>query len=114
MISPIQTAIVVIAALGIAGAVANTYRLSAAVDRAHAELSDCQLKAERLQDTINEQNRAVERWKKTASDAQERAKAALAQVDERQAVVDRLTGFERRSDESECDATKRLILEYRQ
>lgn len=104
--------------------VANTYRLSAAVDREHAKLVTCAAEKQRLEATvtelrgaITEQNSAVDSWKQTAAAAQERAAKALEQVDaaeaSRRAVSARLDAFQRAAGESECEATRRLLLEYR-
>lgn len=97
--------------------VANTYRLSAAVDRARAELAQCAAERQSLQDAVNEQNAAVERWERSAFEARERATRALAEVEaaehSRRAVKERLEAYERQAGESECDAARRVIQEYR-
>ena len=97
--------------------IANTYRLSAAVDRARADLAQCGAERDRLQDAIDEQNKAVEAMRKAAQDAQQRAAKALADVQAmehaRAHVSERLEAFRRRSGETECDASRRLIQEYR-
>lgn len=101
----------------VSGAIANTYRLSAAVDREHAKLVQCQADKKSLQDAINDQNDAIVAWKKAASEATERASAAQAEVDRleqsRKQVLADLDVWVRRANENECEATKRLLLEYR-
>lgn len=116
-ISPLRSYIYAGLAVLFALMVANTYRLSSAVDRAEADLVQCGADRDRLQSAIEEQNKAVEEMRKTAIDARERAdkalKEALAEERTRADISARLAAFQRRAGESECDASRRLIQEYR-
>lgn len=107
----------------IAGVVANTYRLSAAVDREHADLVQCQsdntiLKSnvETLEGAVKDQNTAIDKWKGLANSAASAAETAMAEADRlaasRKQVQADLETWKRRAGENECDATRRLLLEY--
>lgn len=97
--------------------IANTYRLSAAVDRAEAKLATCQSEQESLKAALEEQNVAVEEMKQGAEKAKARAEKALADAEaaekSRQLIEARLLSFKRLAGESECDAAARILLEYR-
>lgn len=97
--------------------IANTYRLSAAVDRARADLAECQATTIKLRVAIDDQNRAVDELKASADEAQQRAARAMEDVEHaeraRQAVQSRLADFKRKDGEDECSATRRILSEYR-
>lgn len=99
------------------GMVANTYRLSSAVDRAKLELVECQAANEKLTTALDEQNGAVKAWKAAAVANTARADAALAEVDRlaaaRRQVQADLETWKRRAGENECEAARRMLLEYR-
>lgn len=106
-----------------AGLVANTYRLSGEVDSARSDLSaaqanlkTCRESNARLDSAINTQNAEIDRLSRAANVSQERAKEAIAKADEaaktRESVRTRLQIFHRAPDETDCTATRRLLLEY--
>jgi len=107
----------------VAGVVANTYRLSAAVDREHADLVQCQSDKRTLEENVatltlavDEQNLAIEAWRSVADRAAASAETANAAVDRlvasRQKIQADLEVWTRRAGEDECSATRRLLLEY--
>jgi multidrug resistance efflux pump len=100
----------------ILGVVANTYRLSAAVDRAELALSEATEANEILQTEIENQNAAIESWRAASAASAARAAAALSELDRqasaRRKIQDELEEWKRRAGENECDATRRLLLEY--
>lgn len=107
----------------LAGLIANTYRLSAAVDSARAELvttkadlQTCRGSNERLTASLDAQNKAVDQFAVEATAARQRAQDALAKVAEQErarAVVQaKLETFQRRAGETDCDAARRMLLEY--
>lgn len=97
--------------------VINTYRLSAAVDRKHALLVECQAANQRLKDAIDAQNIAVGQMRQEAEQAKQRAQDAIERADReaearRRAQID-LEGWKRQAGEGECEAARRLLQEVR-
>lgn len=118
-----RTWIIVAVVVLVSGVVANTYRLSAAVDREHAALVQCeadkvmlQANIKTLADAIADQNATIENWKRLTDTAATAAEKALAEVERlaasRKQVTADLETWKRRAGENECDAARRLLLEY--
>lgn len=108
--------VVAAVAIIVAAVVANTYRLSAAVDREHAARVECELEVSKLSAAIDRQNKTVQAWREISAAAADRARAAETaaeklEADRRKVLAD-LESWKRKPGEAECAAAKRLLLEY--